>query len=62
MARFSRLEDGRVLDTSPMAYGKVPLVFNPASPADGWTVFDGKVGDVIEAKPLTDEEAASFTS
>ena len=60
--RYSRLPDGRVLDTEPESDGKPALVFDPRDPSLGWVVFEGLVGQVNDSIPSTEAEAAEFTA
>lgn len=48
----------RVGDLRPMGEGKDALVFDNGS----WVPFSGVLGQIFDAKPLTDEEAISMTS
>lgn len=59
MDDFSRLADGRVLDSRPMDDGSWPLVFNPRR---GWETFEGTLGEITDSKPITEEEAKALTS
>lgn len=56
-SRFSRLPDGRVLDSAPMAKGENILVFVKGA----WVTFTGTLGEWRGSKPLTDAEAADLT-
>jgi len=55
---FCLLEAGKVVDLRPMGEGKDALVFDNGS----WVPFSGVLGQIFDAKPLTDEEAISMTS
>jgi len=58
MNRYGLLEDGRVIDVAPLGEGKPPVVFNGSD----WVTFEGTFGDVMDAKPISDEEAERLTS
>jgi len=55
--RYSRLPDGRILDSAPMAKGDPILEFSKGA----WKPFKGTLGEWRHSKPLTDSEAAALT-
>jgi len=57
-SRYSRLSDGRILDSDPMGKGKSPAVFENGM----WIEFKGTVGEWRHSKPLTASEVAILTS
>jgi hypothetical protein len=58
MNGFALLGDGRVVDLSGNAAGKKTLVLEGAS----WVPFKGYCDELMDAKPLTDEEAREIVS
>lgn len=55
---LSRLSDGRLLDVSPMASRKPPVVLN----SSGWASFEGTLGEVTDSRPLSKEEIARLVA
>jgi hypothetical protein len=58
--RFSKLPDGRVLDSEPMKAGDPLLVFDKTS--DTWMDFEGTLGEWRHSIAITAEEATRLTS
>ena len=56
-SRYSRLADGRVLDSAPMDAGKPPSIFDNGV----WIPFAGTLGEWRDSIPLTDAEASALT-
>lgn len=60
LTSYGLVWDGRVIDFRPMEEGKPPLVWTPADRR--WTVFDGVMGILREARPITPTDAWKLTS
>lgn len=50
--RYCRMPDGKLIDLSPMAEGKGVLILSDT----GWIPYDGTLGSIFDAKPLTEKE------
>lgn len=59
MTRFSKLPDGRVLDSEPMKAGDPLLVFDKTSRK--WVEFEGTLGDWRHSIAITAADVARLT-
>lgn len=54
--RYVRVSDGTVVDISPLKTGGNPLAFVSGK----WVTFDGVLGDISSARPLTKVEVEAL--